>query len=105
MRKAVAALVLLAAGGASAADIDLTVDNFWQDGKITSAVLKVSNHLDRPVTDIRIDCAFLDENKKAIDIGLETISQVEAQSYAYGKASIVTGRKVSFAECRVVGTD
>ncbi|MDQ0558306.1 hypothetical protein QO004_000079 [Rhizobium mesoamericanum] len=89
------------AGAAEANEIDLSVDNFSRDNKIVSAVIKLTNNLDEAVSRVFIDCAFLDDNKRAIDIGNDIVTRLDAKGYAYGKASIVTDKKVRYADCRV----
>lgn len=101
MKKAFFLAVLLIAGRAQANDIDLSIDNFSRNNSIVSAVLKVTNNLTTPVSSIFIDCAFLDGQKKAIDIGKANIDHIESKGYAYAKASIVTDQQIQFADCRV----
>jgi len=100
-RLALTTAMALICGQALANEIDISVDNFSQSGGIVSAVLKLTNNLDQPVTQVFVDCAFLREDKRAIDIGKEIVSQIDAKSYAYGKAAIVTDQKVRYADCRV----
>lgn len=100
-RAAIFAAAILSAGIAQANEIDLTVDNFSKDGQIVSAVVKLTNNLDQEVSHVYVDCAFLREDKRAIDIGKEIVSRIDAKGYAYGKASIVTAEKVRYADCKV----
>lgn len=87
---------------AFAAGFDIQVDNFWLDGRIATVVMKVTNNTGKDASSIFIDCAFLDKDQKAIDIGRGLISQIPAGGYAYEKAAITGGERVQFAECQVV---
>ena len=104
-RVAILTAAVMSAGIANANDIDLAVDNFSKDGQIVSAVIKLTNNLDQEVSDVYVDCAFLREDKRAIDIGKELINRIDAKGYAYGKASIVTAEKVRYADCKVTNFD
>lgn len=94
-------VVAALAGHASAGEIDIQVDNFTLQNGIAEAVLKVSNNTGRDVSNVFIDCAFLDSDKRAIDIGKAMIPALPAGQYAYDKASAVTGEGIEFADCRV----
>lgn len=85
--------------------IDIQVDNFTAQGGISEIVMKVLNNTDEAVTNVFIDCAFLRENGKAIDIGKALIPSIAAHSYAYDKAAITTTNGVAKADCRVVRHD
>ena len=97
----VAALALLPFSAAAQA-IDIQVDNFTAQRGISELVLKVTNNTGADVESLFIDCAFLREDGRAIDIGKVLISTLAAGEYAYDKASIGTTDGVSQAECRVV---
>lgn len=101
MRIWLAAAVGALASVANAADIDIQIDNFTSDGNIARVVMKVKNTSTKPYSNIFIDCTFLDANKKAIDIGKALISGIDANSYAYDKASIVATGREEYVECSV----
>lgn len=103
MRILLLALALLTAAPAYARDaISIDVDNFTAERGISTLVLKVTNNTGKAVESVFIDCAFLTEDERAIDIGKALISNIPAGGYAYDKASIPTTDGVSKAECRVV---
>lgn len=101
MRGWLVAAFLALSSGANAAEIDIQIDNFTSDRGIASAVMKVANTSSRRLSSIFIDCAFLDENRKAIDIGKAVIQRIDAGGYAYEKASIVATGREKFVECSV----
>lgn len=102
---AIAGVLISFATAAQAADIDIGIERFIQRNGISKAILKVTNHLPNKVTGVYIECAFLDSDRRAIDIGNSLINSIDANSYAYDSASIVAGEgAVKFADCRVIRT-
>lgn len=101
MRIAALSAVAFAATTASAASIDIDVQNFTAKDGISEVVMKVNNLLPTPVTNVFIDCAFLNSSQKAVDIGKAFVSSIEAGGYAYAKAAIPTTDDVKFVDCRV----
>lgn len=102
MRIVLTAAFAAFSGSALADPIDIQVDNFTVDRGIAELVLKVTNTTGADVTDVFIDCAFLDANMRAIDIGKALIQNIPAGGYAYDKAAIARTAGVQHAECRVV---
>lgn len=105
MKRILSVAFMAVAFEAHAADIEVSIENFTKDGRILSAIMKVTNKTEQAVTNVYIDCAFLDKDKKAIDIGKSRVSRIEAKGYAYDKAAIVTDAKADFADCRVIDFD
>lgn len=103
MKRGFWVLVALGAlcGHAAAGEIDIQIDNFTMQGNIAEVVMKVTNNTGRDVSNVFIDCAFLDSDKRAIDIGKAMIPAIATGGYAYDKASAVTGEGIEFADCRV----
>jgi hypothetical protein len=100
-RLAVMALALTS-GAAFADDIDIQVDNFTADRGISELVLRVTNNTSKPVSDVFIDCTFMTEEERAIDIGKALISSIPAKGFVFDKAAIPTTDGVAKALCRVV---
>lgn len=101
MRKMIFASAILAASAASAADIQIDVQNFTHERGIARAVMLVKNRSSKPAKDVFIDCAFLGEDKRAIGIGRAHLESIPANGDAYDDASLVTDAKVAYADCRV----
>lgn len=86
-----------------AADVDIRIDNFSSDEWMSRAVIKVTNNSGQNLTNVFIDCTFLDGEKRALDIGKVLIPSLAAGAYAYDKAAIQTTGKEKFVECMVRG--
>ena len=102
MKRYIAALAWALATPALGAGFDIQVDNFYVDGGIATVVMKVTNNTGLPAESVFIDCAFLDKDERAIEIGKALIPAIAAGGYAYDKAAAVTGDRVQFAACDVV---
>ena len=102
MNRSIAALTWALATPALGAGFDIQVDNFYVDGDIATVVMKVTNNTGEDAANVFIDCAFLDKEERAIDIGKALIPAIAAGRYAYDKASAVTGGRVQYAACDVV---
>lgn len=102
---AITVVLISLATAAQAADIDVGVERFISRNGISKAILKVTNHLPNKVSGVYVECAFLDSERRAIDIGNALIGSIDAHSYAYDSASIVASEgTVKYADCRVVNT-
>ena len=97
----IAGLSAMAATAAHADGIDIDIQNFTAHRGIAKIVMKVTNGTDADISSVFIDCAFLDGNKRAIDIGKAMIPSLPSGQYAYEEASIPRSDGVEFAECRV----
>lgn len=102
MKRTIAALTWALATPALGAGFDIQVDNFYVDGGIATVVMKVTNNTGADAKDVFVDCAFLDKEERAIEIGKALISTIAAGASAYEKAAAVTGDRVQFADCNVV---
>lgn len=87
---------------AMADGIDIQVDNFTVDRGISELVLKVTNNTAVEVGNVFIDCTFLTEEGRAIDIGKALIPSIPSKGYVFDKAAITRTDGVAKAECRVV---
>lgn len=96
------ATALACAGAWAAEPIEIGIENFTAERGISTLILKVSNNTAAPLQTVFIDCAFLTEDERAIDIGKALVSNIPAGGYAYDKASIARTDGVAKAECRVV---
>ncbi|MBD9542952.1 hypothetical protein IB276_26250 [Ensifer sp. ENS04] len=101
MKYAILTVSVLIAGQAVAGSVDVGVENFTHSNGVAKAVLKVSNSLGKPASNIFVDCAFLNGEKKAIDVGSALIEKIANNEYAYDTASIVTKSDVQYVDCRV----
>lgn len=102
---AIAGVLISLATAAQAADIDVGIERFISRNGVSKAILKVTNHLPNKVTGVYVECAFLDSDRRAIDIGNALIGSIDAHSYAYDSAAIVVGEGVvKYADCRVIST-
>ncbi|MBB4587918.1 hypothetical protein GGE50_003822 [Rhizobium leguminosarum] len=86
---------------ASAADIDIDVQELALRFGMVQADLKVTNNLPSRVGPIYINCAFLDANRRFIDVGRGLVVAIDPSSVAYTKAAIVTDEQVRSIECVV----
>lgn len=106
MKYAVFTLAFLMAGHAIASGgISVSIENFTQDRRVAKAVLKVTSNLGKPASNVFVDCAFLNEEKKAVDVSSALIEKIPTNDHAYDKASIVTDHDVKYIECRVAKFD
>ena len=102
MKKLVMALALAAAATpAMASGIVIEVDNFTADRGISQLVLRVTNTSGQDVSSVFIDCVFMTEEERAIDIGKALIPHIPAGGTKFDKASIPTTEGVSKAACEV----
>lgn len=103
MRKVlVATLFALAmAGGASADDVDVHVDNFYVEMGISTVVLKITNNSASIVPNVFVSCVFMDKDQHAIDVGKAWVTNLRPKQVAYDKASIPSSAGVQFASCTV----
>ena len=101
MKYAFFSFVLLVAGQVSAGDVSVAVENFTHERGIATAVLKVTNNLGKTANNVFVDCAFLDGEKKAIDVSSALIESISTNDHAYDKAAITTKRDFQYVECRV----
>ena len=104
MNRYIAALTWALATPALGAGFDIQVDNFYVDGGIATVVMKVTNNTGKAADSVFIDCAFLDKEERAIEIGKALIPAIEAGEFVYDKASAVTGDRVQYAACDVVSS-
>lgn len=86
---------------AHAADIEIDVHNFTVEHGIARVVFYAKNRLGEEVTDVFIDCAFLDKDKRAIGIGRALVESIPAKGDAFDDAALATNQPVQFADCRV----
>ncbi|MDX0432680.1 hypothetical protein GOL30_26365 [Sinorhizobium medicae] len=106
MKYAVFSLAFLTAGQVIAGGgISVSVENFTQERRVAKAVLKVTNNLGKPANNVFVDCAFLNKEKKAVDVSSALIEKISTNDHAYDKASIVTDHDVQYIECRVAKFD
>lgn len=103
MRKFViaAALMLSVATTASADDIDVQVDNFFVETGISTVVLKITNNTATTVANVFVSCAFLNDDRQAIDVGKAWVTNLGPKQVAYDKARIPSSDGVQFASCSV----
>lgn len=102
MKAQVLALTLgLVSTPASAADIDIDVQELALRFGMVQADLKVTNNLPSRVGPIYINCSFLDANRRFIDVGRGLVAAIDPSSVAYTKAAIVTDKQVRSIECVV----
>ena len=97
------ATAMLISGVAFGADpVSIDVENFTAERGISTLVLKVTNNTTAHIDRAYIDCAFLTEDERPIDIGKALVTNLAAGGHAYDKASIPTTDGVAKADCRVV---
>ena len=87
---------------AVAGEIDIEVDNFTAERGISELVLRVINNTATEVSDVFIDCVFMTEDERAIDIGKALIPAIAAGGTKFDKAAIATTDGVAKALCEVV---
>ena len=88
-----------------AGGLNVSVENFTQERRVAKAVIKVTNELGKTATNIFVDCAFLNKEKKAVDVSSALIEKISTNDHAYDKTSIVTDHEVQYIECRVAKFD
>ena len=91
----------LLAAAVSANLIVIDIDNFTADRGISTLILKITNNNSEGINSLFIDCTFMDENERAIDIGKSHVTNIRAGETVYDKASIGTTEGVQKALCRV----
>ncbi|MCZ7854697.1 hypothetical protein O9X99_19715 [Agrobacterium salinitolerans] len=91
----------LTSTSASAADIDVDVLQIVLRYGMVQADLKITNNLPTRVGPIYINCAFLDANRRFIDIGRGLVTAVAPGSAAYTKTAIVTDEQIQSAKCMI----
>jgi len=103
MRAWIVIVGLLTTGVAHAADIGLAYENFYRDEKAGRAriVIRVTNNTARPQRSIFAECAFLNSEKRALDVATLIASNV-----APGSSAVVAGWSaqmpgIEHAECRI----
>ena len=78
---------IIMAAAAATLNINVDMQNVERDGDIINAVFKVeSSELYKTVF---VECAFLDKDKRALDVGVKPIANLQPNSERYGKISIV----------------
>lgn len=82
-------------------DFDIRVDNFTAERGISQIVMTVTNRTPRDAERVYVECVFMTEDERAIDIGRELIPSIPAGGQALGKAAIPTTAGVSKASCSV----
>jgi hypothetical protein len=97
----ITAALMMVTTVAYAADIDIAVERLKSNYGVTKAILKVKNHLPNRVTGVLVECAFLDKDRRAIDIGRNVIKEIDDSSWAYTDATIATDETAKFVDCRV----
>lgn len=101
MRTVLAAAALLLAAPAMAQGFDIQIDNFTAQRGIAEVVMRVTNNTGADARSVFIDCAFMDKDKRAIDIGKALIPAIRAGDYAFDKAMIPRADGVQYVECGV----
>jgi len=86
---------------AKASEIDIQVDNFTAQRGISELVLRITNNTGRDVKNVFIDCVFMTDDEKAIDIGKALIPSIKAGATKFDKAAIPTTDGVAKAACEV----
>lgn len=86
---------------AVAVDIKIEIDNFTAVRGISELVLRVTNNSSQVVSDVFIDCVFMTEDERAIDIGKALISRIPPGGTKFDKAAIPTTEGVAKAQCDV----
>lgn len=92
---------ILLAAAVSANLITIDIDNFTAHRGISTLILKVTNNNSEAIKSLYIDCTFMTEAGRAIDIGKSSISNLGAGETVYDKAAIPTTEGVEKASCRV----
>ncbi|THK38156.1 hypothetical protein EHS39_11495 [Ensifer sp. MPMI2T] len=93
------------AGQAIAGGVSVSVENFTHERRVAKAIIKVTNDLGKTAKNVFVDCAFLNKEKKAVDVSSALIEKISTNDYAYDKASIVTDHDIQYIECRVAKFD
>lgn len=103
MIKKSAALICTAvlAAPVAAADLEIQIDNFTAQRGISELVFRVTNKSTQVLSDIFIDCVFMTEEGRAIDIGKALISRIPPGGTKFDKAAIPTTDGVAKASCAV----
>ncbi|MFC5584434.1 hypothetical protein ACFPOD_04870 [Nitratireductor kimnyeongensis] len=103
MRALVLLVAVIASSAVSAGEIDIDIENFTAAGGVSELVFKVSNNTNDDLRSVFVNCAFMNKDMKAIDIGKVLISTIPANDFVYEKASIQRSDGVAHAQCRVKG--
>lgn len=101
MRVSVFLAAAVVSGAANASEIDIDVENFTARNGLSELVLKVSNDTSVNFEKVYIDCAFLDKDMRALDVGRAVVRGLSAGAHVYEKASVPVSDGVAHAQCRV----
>jgi hypothetical protein len=82
MKYAVFSFAFLLAGQAIAGGVSVSVENFTQERRVAKAILKVTNDLGKPANNVFVDCAFLNKEKRAVDVSSALIEKISTNDYA-----------------------
>lgn len=95
------AVAMLASTHAHGAEIDIQVDNFTVQRGISEVVLRVTNNTGKALSSVFIDCVFMTEDERAIDIGKAMVPSMEIGATKFEKAAVPTTEGVAKALCEI----
>ena len=106
MKYATFGLAVLAATQASAADVEMNVDNFRKlsNGSL-EIVVKFTNNLDKELAFVRATCAFLNKEMKAVTTENVVAQNIAARASDYGKTYVLQPDDAEKADCQVTASD
>lgn len=94
--------IILAASAATSINVNVDMQNVERDGDIVKAVFQVQNTETTPYSSVFVECAFLDKDKRALDVVVAHVQNVQPNTTRYGKASLVRpANDVVAAKCYV----
>lgn len=97
-------LILLAlTGNAASASLDLAYENFYRDGDLgrTRIILKVTNNTPEKVEWVFVECAFLNNENKALDTATLIGRNIAPASHAYVDGWSARFDGIEHATCRI----
>lgn len=106
MKYTLLGLAALVSTPASAAGVEMNVENFWrhQNGAI-EIVIKFTNNTNRTVSFVSASCALLDGDMKAVTTQNVISQNIAPGGNAYGKNYVLNPGKSEKAECRIEAID
>lgn len=94
---------VLWAGSAWAGNVELAYENFYLDARTGRAkiIIKITNNTADSLRTVIAECAFLNNERRALDTATLIASNVAAGQSAYANAWSARISGIEHAECRV----
>lgn len=85
----------------STSSVKFEVQNFTKDEYLATLTIAVTNKGTVPLATAIIECGFLNEADKALDVGKTLASNLAVGQTAYVQASVNARSDITKADCRV----